>query len=349
MPGMRGAAASASPGRKIVRSGGALTTPSLGSLRSSLREARSRVPPQFGRCPCPGRGHRHRRHPRSPGRRRRRCGVLPPGARPPPGAAHRSGTDAHQPRHRRPSPPPGNHRRVVRRAPGIAAADVARTNARTTSRAVRKPLIRLPLPGLCGITTQARWHRRTGNGATAGGSVLDHNRPPSYRSCQPGVPKFHQGGRPMAGWERFMMSLASVTMIVAANAGDTACQGTGMSYGSPCQLDTRGIRVEQGQVIDVVTVRCHPPPGAFRAPVRLEYSDSGAEPWDPLHPPRVLRTVPDAECYSARVTGGACKPGYWRTAWRLRGVDDAGHEFDEGWDHGQGATQLTEEDSWGWT
>lgn len=153
----------------------------------------------------------------------------------------------------------------------------------------------------------------------------------------------------MVEWDRLRMGLAAVTMILATNAGDTACQGTGMSYGSPCQLDTRGIRVEQGQVVDVVTVRCNPTPGAFRASVRLEYSDNAGEPWDPLHPPRTIRTVPDAEGFSMGVTGGACRPGYWRTAWRLRGVDDMGHEFDGGWDHDQGATRLTKEDCWGWT
>lgn len=71
-------------------------------------------------------------------------------------------------------------------------------------------------------------------------------------------------------WNRLRMGLAAITMILAANAGDTACQGSGMSYGSPCQLDTRGIRVEQGQVRGIGV-----PPGGFEAWTTWDKSATG--------------------------------------------------------------------------
>lgn len=88
-------------------------------------------------------------------------------------------------------------------------------------------------------------------------------------------------------------------------AGDSSCSPTPKA----CWIDTRGIRVEQGLVTDVITATCDPKPRTHRLDGWIEYRPKLGETWRIAGPKRVDHERPDAEGFQMRVDGGRCIPG----------------------------------------
>ena len=141
-------------------------------------------------------------------------------------------------------------------------------------------------------------------------------------------------------YHQVVSGLVATVVIVAANTGDAACQAS--AGGVPCWADTHGIYVSQARVYDKVTFRCDPPPLAFRGVVIVQRKAATGWAGKPSRPP--VDDLPDAAGYQDLYGGVPCRPGDWRTAWRVSGVDAAGHSFKGDWDHDFGSTMLTEAD-----
>lgn len=126
-----------------------------------------------------------------------------------------------------------------------------------------------------------------------------------------------------------LRSLAALAVVLAMQAGDSSCEPSTKA----CQIDTRGIRVEDGVVTDVITATCNPPPRTHRLDGWIEYRADVGEPWRILGRKRTERVVPDAEGFPMRVQGGRCVPGVYRTAWQATGVgpnDERPFNFSDG-------------------
>lgn len=116
-----------------------------------------------------------------------------------------------------------------------------------------------------------------------------------------------------------------LVVVLAANTTDTSCQPTAKA----CEVDTRGIRVEHGEVTDVITVICDPQPRTHRLDGWLEFRTEPGVKWQVAGVKRTSRTPPDAEGFALAVSAGHCIPGDYRTAWQATGIgpDPMGRAF----------------------
>ncbi|MGH3913612.1 MAG: hypothetical protein ACRDTC_09395, partial [Pseudonocardiaceae bacterium] len=94
-------------------------------------------------------------------------------------------------------------------------------------------------------------------------------------------------------------SLVGVILVLAAQAGDGGYEPSAKA----CQIDTRGIRVVDGMVTDVVIVTCNPPPSTHRLDRWIEYRPDVGEQWRRVSakkPTTVALTRPTYGCRSVR-------------------------------------------------
>lgn len=128
-------------------------------------------------------------------------------------------------------------------------------------------------------------------------------------------------------------SLLAVAVVLASQAGDSSCQTTPKA----CQIDTRGIRVEQGIVTDVLTAICDPMPRTHRLDGWIEYRAVPGDQWRVVGSKRTDHTRPDAEGFQMPLSAGRCIPGDYRAAWQATGI---------GPDPGERPFNYTDGDVW---
>lgn len=111
--------------------------------------------------------------------------------------------------------------------------------------------------------------------------------------------------------------LLTLTVILATQAGDGSCQA---ATPKACWIDTRGVRVENRLVTDVITATCDPTPRTHRLDGWIEYRRSPGEEWRLTTDKQTKRTPPDAQGLQLPVSAGRCAPGDYRTAWQATGI-----------------------------
>lgn len=117
---------------------------------------------------------------------------------------------------------------------------------------------------------------------------------------------------------RTMHSLAALVVVIATNVGDGGCEGGGPGQHLACQVDTRGIRNENGLVVDVITPSCDTPPLEHNFETWLSYRQEPGDNWmQPAVPSRLFK-IPGPTGYPQRVQL-PCKPGYYRAEWHAWG------------------------------
>ncbi|MGH3922752.1 MAG: hypothetical protein ACRDTT_07780, partial [Pseudonocardiaceae bacterium] len=118
-------------------------------------------------------------------------------------------------------------------------------------------------------------------------------------------------------------------LVLATQAGDASCQDVSRS-GYNCHIDTRGLRNENGLVVDVVTNRCDVPPRRQSLTIWIEARPGPGQEWK-----QVGRSVSDFRTPGPRglanqVEGGMCQPDVeYSTSWKAEGVAPDGTPFDE--------------------
>lgn len=110
--------------------------------------------------------------------------------------------------------------------------------------------------------------------------------------------------------------LLTLGVVLAMQAGDGACSPTPKA----CWIDTRGLRVEDTVVTDVITATCDPTPHTHRLDGWIEYRAEPGDRWRMVGDKRTNRTLPDAKGFGMRVDAGRCTPGHYRTAWQVTGI-----------------------------
>lgn len=115
-----------------------------------------------------------------------------------------------------------------------------------------------------------------------------------------------------------MVKLLALAVILATQTGDGGCQTSATL--KACQIDTRGVRVENGLVTDVITVICDPTPRTHRLDGWIEYRPDVGDQWRLLGSKRTDHTRPDAQGFGMRVEARRCTPGDYRTAWQATGI-----------------------------
>lgn len=93
-----------------------------------------------------------------------------------------------------------------------------------------------------------------------------------------------------------------------------------------CGVALRGLEAVEGQVVDVLTVRCDPPPQSHLLQYWIEYRGVGDE-FDRLTP----RAVSDYEIPKpsyTRTVAAPCVKGYYRTHYSATGHGPDGIPFD---------------------
>jgi len=175
-------------------------------------------------------------------------------------------------------------------------------------------------------------------------------KPSRSSVCRPGgagvgLPGTRLSSSPVRAFARYISTVGSLSFIegagggvvkqvlalavvLAVNTGDSSCQTA--TTAKACQIDTRGIRVENGLVTDVITVTCDPIPRTHRLDGWVEYRETSDEKWQMVGVKRTDHTRPDAEGFQMPVNGGHCVPGDYRTAWQATGIgpDPAERPFD---------------------
>lgn len=143
----------------------------------------------------------------------------------------------------------------------------------------------------------------------------------------------------------------AIAAILASSTVDGGCApSTGSALPGACQVDTSGISVVDGAVVDVLTVRCDPRPLRHEVKGWLEHRRDAGQAYAQLDASSWVTTIPDAEGFQVRIVSRPCKAGQWRAVWRTRGVspDPPAEPFDVT-DSDYWPTTLTKEDCWGWT
>ncbi|MGH3929511.1 MAG: hypothetical protein ACRDTF_05985, partial [Pseudonocardiaceae bacterium] len=87
-----------------------------------------------------------------------------------------------------------------------------------------------------------------------------------------------------------------------------------------CQIDTRGLRVEQGLVTDVIIATCDPQPRTHRLDGWIEYRTEPGGKWRRAGVKETDHRRPDVEGLRMPVSAGSCVPGDYRTAWQATGI-----------------------------
>lgn len=126
---------------------------------------------------------------------------------------------------------------------------------------------------------------------------------------------------------------AALALVLATQTGDASCQDdTARSVAYDCHVDARGLRNENGLVVDLVSHWCDPTPQTEKFAVWIEARPGPLRDSEPvgrtsmhLIPPKLGTTV------RTRVEGGRCQPDVeYATAWSATGVDSNGAPFDTG-------------------
>lgn len=125
----------------------------------------------------------------------------------------------------------------------------------------------------------------------------------------------------------------TLLLVLAAQTGDSSCQGDATrSVAYNCHVDARGLRNENGVVVDLVSHWCDPAPRTEKFMVWIEARPGPLRDSEPvgrmsmqLMPPELGRTV------QTRVNGGRCQPDVeYATAWSATGADSTGVPFEAG-------------------
>lgn len=121
----------------------------------------------------------------------------------------------------------------------------------------------------------------------------------------------------MTGGIRVAHAVAAAAVVLASQAGDASCNVTPWA----CREDTRGIRVEQGVVTDVITVTCDEPrPRTHTLDAWIEYSSDSDEKWRRAGEVETTSAIPDADGLPLHIEAWECVSGQYRAAWRVNGT-----------------------------
>lgn len=106
--------------------------------------------------------------------------------------------------------------------------------------------------------------------------------------------------------------------------------------------------MEDGAVVDVLTVVCDPRPYRHEIKGWLEHRADPSQSYAQLSPSSWISTIPDAEGFRVQIDSRPCKAGQWRAVWRTRGKgpEPLRVPFDVT-DSDYWPTTITKEDCWG--
>lgn len=130
---------------------------------------------------------------------------------------------------------------------------------------------------------------------------------------------------------RGIHAVIATVLILASNAGDGGCANV-----TPwaCDEDTRGIRVVNGEVTDVIVVTCDPPPRTHTLRAWIDYRPPGGA-WGRAGNEEVSHKKPEPRL-ELPIGAWDCKPGQYRASWEVSGTSGnqaetlfsrTGHDF----------------------
>lgn len=108
--------------------------------------------------------------------------------------------------------------------------------------------------------------------------------------------------------------LLALALVLATQAGDSSCAPVPKA----CQIDTRGIRVEQGLVTDVITAICDPQPRTHRLDGWMEYRTEPGGTWRRVGVKETDHRRPDAEGLTYAEYRRPWWPWRWASRWVAR-------------------------------
>lgn len=122
-------------------------------------------------------------------------------------------------------------------------------------------------------------------------------------------------------------ALLSALVVLAAQAGDAACQATTGS-GYDCHVRARGLRNESGLVVDVLTHWCDPTPRRQTFTAWIVARPGPDREGEPVGRSATEFIPAGPKSKKLRVEGGRCQADVqYATAWQSVGVDARGVEF----------------------
>lgn len=124
-----------------------------------------------------------------------------------------------------------------------------------------------------------------------------------------------------------MRALVATLAVLASQAGDPSCETQGRA-GYDCHVDTRGLRHENGLVVDVVTHWCDPAPRRLAFTAWIEARRGAGDEWVQVGRSATQFIPAGPKGKKLRVEGGRCQPDVeYSTAWSSEGVDSKGVPF----------------------
>ncbi len=126
-----------------------------------------------------------------------------------------------------------------------------------------------------------------------------------------------------------MRASLALAAVLASQAGDTSCDTAARSAGYDCHVDTRGLRNENGLVVDIVTNWCNEKPQRQAFTVWIEARPGPDERWEQVGRSAINFSTPGLKGSKTRVEGGRCQPDIeYSVAWQAEGVTAEGVPYD---------------------
>ena len=123
--------------------------------------------------------------------------------------------------------------------------------------------------------------------------------------------------------------MLTTLVVLASNGGDASCSDAARIAAYDCHVDTRGLRNEDGLVVDVVTNWCSTPPQQQTFTIWIEARPGPGDQWVQVGRSVIDFRVPGPAGLTNQVEGGRCQPDIeYSTTWQAEGVSADGVPYD---------------------